>query len=49
MNDILEHKGYYGSVSFSTEDHVLFGKLLYIRALVSYEAETAAGIEKAFH
>ncbi|MDO8464571.1 MAG: type II toxin-antitoxin system HicB family antitoxin [Gallionella sp.] len=49
MNDILEHKGYYGSVSFSTEDHVLFGKLLYIRALVSYEAETASGIEKAFH
>lgn len=49
MNDILQYKGYYGSAMFSVEDHVLYGKLLYIRALVSYEAETASGIEKAFH
>lgn len=49
MSDILQYKGYYGSVMYSAEDHVLHGKLLYIRALVSYEAETASGIEKAFH
>lgn len=49
MNDILQYKGYCGSVMYSAEDHVLHGKLLYIRALVSYEAETASGIEKAFH
>ncbi|MDP4030536.1 MAG: type II toxin-antitoxin system HicB family antitoxin [Gallionella sp.] len=49
MNDILQYKGYCGSVMYSAEDRVLHGKLLYIRALVSYEAETASGIEKAFH
>lgn len=48
MSDILEHKGYYGSVSFSAEDHILHGKLLYIRALVTYEAATVVKLEHAF-
>jgi len=44
----LEYKGYVGSAEVSIEDGVNFGKLLYIRDLVSYESETASGLRKAF-
>lgn len=48
MSTMLTHKGYYGSIEVSTEDNCLFGKLQFIRSLVNYEAETVAGLNKAF-
>jgi predicted HicB family RNase H-like nuclease len=48
MNALLQHRGYYGSIEASPEDDCLFGKLLYIRALVSYEGRTVSGLEQAF-
>lgn len=44
----LKHAGYTGSVEVSLEDSCLFGKILYIRDLVTYEAETVAGLKAAF-
>jgi predicted HicB family RNase H-like nuclease len=44
----LEYKGYIGSVEFSATDECMFGKLLYIRDLVSYEATTAKTLVRAF-
>ena len=45
---LLTHQGYYGSIEASTEDNCLFGKLLYIRALVNYEGATVAELTDAF-
>lgn len=38
MNNILTYKGYSGSVEYSPEDNVLYGKILGIRSLVQYDA-----------
>jgi predicted HicB family RNase H-like nuclease len=48
VNNLLQHRGYYGSIEASTEDNCLFGKLLFIRALVNYEGETVAELQAAF-
>lgn len=37
--DILKYKGYTGSIEFSEEDNLFFGKIIGIRSLVSYEGE----------
>jgi len=44
----MHYKGYYGSIEASVEDNCLFGKLQFIRALVSYEGQTVAELEAAF-
>ena len=48
MSSQLHYKGYVGSIEASTEDKCLFGKLLFIRALVNYEGQTVAELEAAF-
>lgn len=48
MTDLLEHRGYFGSVRFSAEDETFHGKLEFIRDLVTYEGATAKGLKKAF-
>ena len=45
---MLEFKGYQGSVEVSIGDGVLFGKITNINDLVTYEADTVAGLRKAF-
>lgn len=37
--DILKYKGYTGSIEFSEEDNLFFGKVAGIRSLVSYEGK----------
>lgn len=44
----LRHKGYTGSAELPVEDGVAFGRLLAIRDLVTYEADTPAGLKAAF-
>ncbi|MBI4828539.1 MAG: type II toxin-antitoxin system HicB family antitoxin [Nitrospinae bacterium] len=48
MENMMEHNGYWGSVLFSEEDNLLYGKVEFIRSLISYEAATAKGLKKAF-
>lgn len=48
MNNMLKHRGYYGSIEASPEDNCLFGKLQFIRSLVTYEGETVAELSQAF-
>lgn len=48
MSSQLHYKDYVGSIEASTEDKCLFGKLLFIRALVNYEGQTVAELEAAF-
>ena len=42
MNNTMEYRGYVGSVEFSEEDGLFYGKVMGIRALISYEGSTAA-------
>jgi len=37
MKDTMEYNGYFGSVDYNDDDKVFYGKLGFIRALVSYE------------
>ncbi len=49
MNNTMEYKGYLGSVEFSEEDTLFFGKVLGVRALISYEGESARELVESFH
>jgi predicted HicB family RNase H-like nuclease len=49
MNDILEYKGYYASLHFSSEDEVFYGKLLGIDDLVNFEGASVKELKKAFN
>lgn len=46
---LLSYKGYHGTVEYSLEDQVLFGKVIDINSLISYEGTTIAELEKDFH
>jgi len=48
MNNMLHYRGYYGSIEASQEDNCLYGKLQFIRALVSYEGASVAELNRAF-
>lgn len=49
MNNTMEYKGYLGSVEFSEEEALFYGKVLGIRALVSYEGNNAQELIADFH
>lgn len=44
----LEYKGYTGSIEYSKEDELLYGKVLGIRGLISYEGMTGPALEEDF-
>lgn len=48
MSTVLEYKGYLGSVEYSDEDEILYGRLEFIRDLVTYEGVDAKGLKLAF-
>jgi predicted HicB family RNase H-like nuclease len=48
MSDYLQHKGYAGSVEYSADDGCLHGRILFIRSLVTFEAQDLAGLQRAF-
>ena len=45
---LLTYKDYLGSIEFDQDERLFYGKLAYIRALVSYEATDAEGLVRAF-
>ena len=49
MSNTIEYKGYIGSVEFSEEDGLFYGKVIGIRSLISYEGTTAKTLIKSFH
>jgi predicted HicB family RNase H-like nuclease len=48
MTDTMTYKGYLGSVHYSDEDRVLYGKVEYIRSLISYEGTDIDTLRRAF-
>lgn len=48
MKDMMEYKGYYGSVHYSDEDAVFYGKVEYIQSLLTFEGTDILSLRQAF-
>lgn len=44
----LEYKGYTGSIEYSKEDDLLYGKVLGVKGLISFEGNTGHELEADF-
>lgn len=49
VSNILYYKGYYGKIEYSAEDKVIYGKIMGIHSLISFESKSATDIENEFH
>lgn len=50
MNNTMTYKGYTGSVEFSREDGILWGRVLGLQQhIIDYEGESISELEKDFH
>lgn len=47
-SNVMKYKGHIGSIEHDLEQGVLYGKLLFINDLVTYEAESLRGLEAEF-
>ena len=48
MTNLMNYKGYIGTIEYTEEDGVLFGKLAGIRDSVSYHADSIHELKKVF-
>lgn len=47
-NDLMEYKEYCGSIHFDADNELFYGKVEFIRDLISYEATDAKSLINAF-
>lgn len=48
MSNLLSYKNYNGTVEYSKEDNCLFGKVVGIKSLLSYEGNSVQELEQDF-
>lgn len=48
MSNLLSYKNYNGTVEYSKEEHCLFGKVVGIKSLLSYEGDSVKQLEQDF-
>lgn len=48
MSNLLSYKNYNGTVEYSREDKCLFGKVVGIKSLLSYEGNSVQDLEQDF-
>jgi predicted HicB family RNase H-like nuclease len=48
MKNILQYKGYTGSVALDADDKIFHGRVLGVRALIGFEGATVEELEKDF-
>lgn len=48
MNNLLSYRNYNGTVEYSKEDGCLFGKVIGIKSLLSYEGNSVKELEQDF-
>lgn len=48
MNDLMQYKDYVASVHYSDEDRIFYGKVEYIRSLISFEGEDVVSLRTSF-
>ena len=46
--NMMQYKGYLGTVEYSSEDRCLHGKIAYIRDLILYEGDSVTSLEADF-
>ena len=44
----LKYRGYLGSVKYDESDNTLYGEILNVKDLISYEGETLEELQKTF-
>ncbi|NEO70651.1 type II toxin-antitoxin system HicB family antitoxin [Moorena sp. SIO3H5] len=49
MNNFMKYKEYLGSVNYNDEDEIFYGKVEYIRSLISYEGQDVKSLRASFH
>lgn len=49
VGNTIQYKGYVGSVEFSEEDSVFYGKVMGVRSLIFYEGENEKDLLNDFH
>lgn len=48
MNNLLSYKNYNGTVEYSKEDKCLYGKVIGLKSLLSYEVDSVQRLETDF-
>lgn len=48
MSNLLSYKNYNGTVEYSKEDSCIFGKVIGIKSLLSYEGDSVQELEQNF-
>ncbi len=48
MKNIIEHKGFIGTINFSDKDNVLFGKIEGIDDLITFEGQSVDELRESF-
>ena len=48
MSDLLEYKGYQGTVEFSSADNLLCGSVIGVRDLICYDGDSLQSLKKCF-
>jgi predicted HicB family RNase H-like nuclease len=48
MSQLLDYRGFQGTVMYSAEDKVLHGRVVGVHGLISYEGESVADLEADF-
>lgn len=49
VGNTIQYKGYVGSVEFSEEDGIFYGKVMGVCSLISYEGENEKELLNDFH
>ena len=49
MKNILNYKGFFGSVEFSGEDDVFYGRIIGIKDRITYEGDSVKSLRKDFN
>ena len=48
MKEMMSYKGYLGSIHYSDDDQVFFGKIEYIKSLINFEGTDLESLRQAF-
>ncbi len=48
MKNVMTYKGFIGTVDFSAEDHLFYGKIIGVNDLVTFEGTTVDELEASF-
>lgn len=48
MKNVLEYNGYFGSVEYSGDDEIFYGKILGLKSLILFEGKSVDELKSAF-